>query len=152
MSRFYTKQTKIFGPKNFHIWIFLKVLKKLFVAQKINLEDTLIFFPWLVKQIWNWNTKNKNLWLIYTFKCHLFMFQVNVICSVLMADGTINSYQFEVIEFCITPSTTEFFFGNFVFEVLSPHSRLAKYLKFYPVKHPPWRHLTEVTIVCFLVF
>ena len=73
MNRFYTKQTKIFGP-NFHIWIFLKVLKKLFVAQKINLEDTLIFFPWLVKQIWNWNTKNKNLWLIYTFKCHLFMF------------------------------------------------------------------------------
>ena len=42
MNRFYTKQTKIFGPKYFRIWFFLKVLKKLFVVQKINLEDTLI--------------------------------------------------------------------------------------------------------------
>ena len=35
MNRFYTRQTKIFGPKNFRIWFFL--------PQKINLEDTLIF-------------------------------------------------------------------------------------------------------------
>ena len=41
MNRFYTKQTKIYG--NFRIWFFLKDPKKLFVAQKINLEDTLIF-------------------------------------------------------------------------------------------------------------
>ena len=43
MNRFYTKQTKILGPKNFRISFFLKVPKKLFVAQKINLEDILIF-------------------------------------------------------------------------------------------------------------
>ena len=41
MNRFYTKQTKIYG--NFCIWFFLKDLTKLFVAQKTNLEDTLIF-------------------------------------------------------------------------------------------------------------
>ena len=43
MNRFYTKQTKIFRPKNLHIWFFLKVLKKCFVAQKVNLEDTVIY-------------------------------------------------------------------------------------------------------------
>ena len=43
MNRFHTKQTKILGPKNFRISFFLKVPKKLFVAQKINLEDILIF-------------------------------------------------------------------------------------------------------------
>ena len=41
MNRFYTKQAKIYG--NFRIWFFLKDPKKLLVAQKINLEDTLIF-------------------------------------------------------------------------------------------------------------
>ena len=41
MNRFYTKQTKIYG--NFRMRVFLKDLEKLFVAQKINLEDTLIF-------------------------------------------------------------------------------------------------------------
>ena len=41
MNRFYIKQTKIYG--NFRIWFFLKDPKKLLVAQKINLEDTLIF-------------------------------------------------------------------------------------------------------------
>ena len=58
MNRFYTKQTKILGPKNFRISFFLKVPKKLFVAQisfflkvpkklfvaqEINLEESLIF-------------------------------------------------------------------------------------------------------------
>ena len=68
MNRFYTKQTKIFGPENICICFFLKVSKKLFVAQKINLKETLIFGgeysifpnPYLGRQIWNWNTKNKN--------------------------------------------------------------------------------------------
>ena len=36
MNRFYTMQTKIFVPKNL---FFLKVPTKLFVAQKINLDD-----------------------------------------------------------------------------------------------------------------
>ena len=42
-NRFYTKQTKIFEPKNYCILFFLKVPKKLVVAQKINLEGTLIY-------------------------------------------------------------------------------------------------------------
>ena len=42
MNRFYTKQTKIFKLKNFCLWFFLHVSKKLFVAEKINLEDSLI--------------------------------------------------------------------------------------------------------------
>ena len=68
MNRFYTKQTKIFGPENICICFFLKVSEKLFVAQKINLKETLIFGgeysifpnPYLGRRIWNWNTKNKN--------------------------------------------------------------------------------------------
>ena len=41
MNRFNTKQTKIFGQKK--IDFLKKNPKKLFVAQKINLEDTLIY-------------------------------------------------------------------------------------------------------------
>ena len=40
MNRFFTKQTKMFEPKDFS---YLKNPKKLFVAQKINLENTLIY-------------------------------------------------------------------------------------------------------------
>ena len=47
MNRFYTKQTKIFRPKKF-VFDIIKVLKKLFVAQKINLEDTSIFGEYIV--------------------------------------------------------------------------------------------------------
>ena len=43
VNRFYTKQTKLFGPKNFCILFFQKVLMNFFfVAQKKNLEDTLV--------------------------------------------------------------------------------------------------------------
>ena len=41
MNRFYTKETKMFEAKNFCILSILKVPTKLFVAQKINLEDAL---------------------------------------------------------------------------------------------------------------
>ena len=43
MNMFYTKQTKLFGPKTFVFDFCLKVPKKLSVAQMIKLEDTLIF-------------------------------------------------------------------------------------------------------------
>ena len=88
MNRFYTKQTKIYG--NFRIWKIygnfriLKDPKKLFVDQKINLEDTLIFggeysmFPNLSLGKWKWNlnTKNKKS-EINTFKFHLFTLSSN---------------------------------------------------------------------------
>ena len=43
MNRFYTKQIKIYGLKNFYIWFFLNVPKKVFISQKINLGDSLIY-------------------------------------------------------------------------------------------------------------
>ena len=43
MNSFYNKQTKLFGPKKFVFDFCVKVPKKIFVAQKIKLEDTLIF-------------------------------------------------------------------------------------------------------------
>ena len=43
MNRFYAKQTKIFEQKSYHLSFFLNVPRKLFNAQKINLEDILIY-------------------------------------------------------------------------------------------------------------
>ena len=41
-EQIYTKQTKIFGQKNYHLSFFVNVPRKLFNGQKINLEDILI--------------------------------------------------------------------------------------------------------------